>query len=120
MDPRKFETKRIGHTTYIFCQKINVLAEIKGPYRPGDVWKAELYKTNAAFEQAWKIDKVTAVQRERITKEQDQAIAAMTWGQSNGVDPQLYTENLCLGYQYKTKTLAVEAAMKVLEVQLWV
>lgn len=106
-------TKRIGHTTYIKLGSL--LGEVKGPYRPGNIWKAEIYQTKPEFEAAWIQNKVTAVQLGKVSAMEDRIFAALSFGQTNAIDHSFFTKNKCLGYRYKSKALAVEAINQYFE-----
>ena len=101
------ETKRIGRSTYM--KNGNTIGRITGPWRPGNVWKADVYSATPAFEQAWKDGKVTA--RERgMGAALDQIVSAITLGMSNDIAPELINgRSKTLGYLYKTKAEAVAA-----------
>lgn len=101
------ESKRIGYTTYL--KSGSQLGEVKGPYNPGGVWKAEVYKTNDKFEAAWKESKLTDVQRGKISHGADRVISAMTFGSTGSVSSDLASGQTCIGYRYKTKKDAINA-----------
>jgi hypothetical protein len=110
--PAWTEIKNINRVTYI--RHKDVVLEIKGPYRPGSVWKLEYYKVKPEFDQAWDEEKLTSVQRSECTRGMDQIVAAMTLGSPGMIAYALYTENRCLGYTYSSKGEAMGSACHVL------
>jgi len=110
-------TKRIGHTSYI--KQGNMVGEVKGPYRPGSVWKAEVYLTNNKFEAAWERSQVTPTQLGKVDALKDRIYAAMAFGQTNAIDSTLYTENKCIGYMFKRKSEAVQAVTAFFQHPKW-
>lgn len=102
--------KRLNRTQYFYDHASRLLGEIKGPYRPGNVWKLEVYTVTDQFLGAWCDDQLTPVQRGKCSPDQDRILAAMTMGQSNGIDPELVEgTSTCIGYTFKTKKAATEA-----------
>lgn len=110
-------TKRIGRTSYI--KQGNILGEVKGPYKPGSVWKAEVYLTNKEFEACWERGQITPVQLGKVDSQADRVISAMSFGQTNAVDATLFTKNECLGYLYKRKEDAVKAVHDFFQQPKW-
>lgn len=104
------QMKRINRTTYLWNEAANLIGEIKGPYSPGSVWKLEVYKPNDQFAEAWRTERLTPVQRGECSVEKDRVIAAMCFGQTNALSPDIIEgHSECIGYLYKTKRAAVAA-----------
>lgn len=101
------ETKRIGVSYYTFTG--TKLGKVNGPWRPGNVWKADIYDVKPEFRAAWDAGLITTRQRRQISPEFDRVVSALCLGESNDVDPSLYTSSDCLGYRYGSKREAVEA-----------
>lgn len=101
--PFGVEVKKIGHATY--AKLGDIVGEIKGPYRPGGVWKTEIYHVKSDFDTAWQRGKVV----QDIDPVLDRQIAAITWGQTKPIDVNYVLRNTILGYKYKSKLEAVKA-----------
>lgn len=113
-DP-ELRQKKIGRTTYFWSTPTSQVFEIKGPYRPGNVWKLEVYELGdriGEFLKAWVRNELTPVQRRKITKDQDRVLAAMTMGSTNQIDPELIGKSKCLGYTIKRKKDCIEMMKK--------
>lgn len=103
------EKQRIGHHLYLRCG--SHVVQVKGPYRPGSVWMATLYQTLPGFDEAWAARAMTVVERKRASEEWNFIVAAMMFGDSAAIDPDIAKEVRCLGYQHKTQKAAIERAM---------
>lgn len=109
----KFEKKKIGR--HLYLKSGSKVVQVKGPYRPGNVWMATLYDMKPEFEVCWQEGRVTPVERGRISAQANRVIAAMTMGDSAAIDPELVNSSKCLGYLHKTQKKAIEKAVKELE-----
>ena len=78
----------------------NHVAQIQGPWKPGSKWSTQLYIVNGEFNSAWYLGKLTTRQR-GVSNERDQIAAAMTWGTTNSLHPDLVHELPCehIGWQ---------------------
>lgn len=108
-------TKKIAGAYYTLIG--NRLGKVNGPWMPGNVWKADIYDVKPEFRAAWDDERITTRQRREISPEFDRVCAALSFGESNDVDPSLYTNSDCLGYQYGSKREATEAMSVALSTQ---
>ncbi len=75
------------------------VAQIQGPWKPGSKWSMTVYWAKPELDRAWYENKLTTRQR-GVSKEMDQIAAAMTWGTTNSLHPDLVdTANAHFGWQ---------------------